>query len=505
MDVQRTTSSIIDQIESCRNTTQKSLRDKYAQEEARKLVPIAELVQDNLDILEGDYLDNLLPHVVRWFSTDFFQWFSTPPCDKCQKELEPSSDYINAMGLQVERYKCCSETCDFIYDFIRHNDPAILLTTRRGRCGEWANCFMIILKALDYDARLVLDITDHVWNEVWSNSKQCWIHVDPCEAIVDAPLLYEVGWTKKLVYCFAFGQHEVLDVTRRYALDFKSTKAMRNIFDDQLIQQHLDVLSYELINRITDSDMRSTVMNRRRTDIEQMKRIELEPRKVPDAKEYSMRKTGSLSWRIQRGEYIPKLKNGFVISVVETSKPENQSCHDNFLFSLKYNSDKNMYDCSMEQYCNKGSWSTMTYLYENLDYKYERDWKTSYIARYETCSYDTIGKIKWRLDLSSLEQRWHKLEIYLSGKVYPNTNITVNLQHCETKDSENYIQEKRLNLNVTNTILRNTFQPTAAVFDLTAELSGGDPMDDVGWQKPQLFRQTRGENSHENALVINVY
>jgi peptide-N4-(N-acetyl-beta-glucosaminyl)asparagine amidase len=77
--------------------------------------------------------------------------------------------------------------------FARYNDPSILLQTRRGRCGEWANCFVLCCRALGLDARYILDFTDHVWAEYYSAQLGRWVHLDPCEAAYDQPLLYEVS------------------------------------------------------------------------------------------------------------------------------------------------------------------------------------------------------------------------------------------------------------------------------------------------------------------------
>ena len=58
----------------------------------------------------------------------------------------------------------------------RYNDPARLLRTRRGRCGEWANCFALVANALGFCCRWVLDVTDHVWCEVWLPEQRRWAH-----------------------------------------------------------------------------------------------------------------------------------------------------------------------------------------------------------------------------------------------------------------------------------------------------------------------------------------
>ncbi|CAL1147241.1 unnamed protein product, partial [Cladocopium goreaui] len=132
--------------------------------------------------------------------------------DECAKE-----EYFLAHQVEVAQCSSCGQQTRFP----RYNDPAKLLETRTGRCGEWANCFTLICRSLGYEARHVHDWTDHVWTEIFSDSAQRWIHVDSCEAAVDSPLMYETGWGKKLTYCIGFARDHVVDVTRRYTKKFE--------------------------------------------------------------------------------------------------------------------------------------------------------------------------------------------------------------------------------------------------------------------------------------------
>ena len=96
--------------------------------------------------------------------------------------------------------------------------------------------------ALGHDARFVHDWTDHVWTEVFINEEQRWVHMDPCENAYDAPKMYERGWGKKLTYCIAISQNEVVDVTPRYILNRANNKMARNLVPETWLAEQLNQL-----------------------------------------------------------------------------------------------------------------------------------------------------------------------------------------------------------------------------------------------------------------------
>jgi peptide-N4-(N-acetyl-beta-glucosaminyl)asparagine amidase len=117
----------------------------------------------------------MMRELLGWFKHSFFSWVDRPECEVTQQPTEPigmgvptSEERAGGAG-RVELFR---GPTGHITRFPRYNDPAVLLTSRKGRCGEWANCFGLIASALGWETRWVLDVTDHVWCEVWMADQQ---------------------------------------------------------------------------------------------------------------------------------------------------------------------------------------------------------------------------------------------------------------------------------------------------------------------------------------------
>jgi len=106
------------------------------------------------------------------------------------------------------------------YKIIRYNRISVLLRTRKGRCGEWANLFTAMLISLGIEARLIINVLDdHVWTEAKIKGK--WTRIDPTLRYPDSydyPYFYweNPRWYHKIYQVLAFSSSEVVDVTERY-------------------------------------------------------------------------------------------------------------------------------------------------------------------------------------------------------------------------------------------------------------------------------------------------
>ncbi|KAG0231545.1 peptide-N4-(N-acetyl-beta- glucosaminyl)asparagine amidase [Mortierella sp. GBA43] len=114
--------------------------------------------------------------LLHWFKNEYFTWLNEPPCVVCEAKtmaigvvVPTEQERLDGAGT-VEVYRC-TQTCTAITRFPRYGGMSkILFTTRRGRCGEWAN---------------------------------------------------------SLSYCIAFSAEEVVDVTRRYTIEYDSVVVKR--------------------------------------------------------------------------------------------------------------------------------------------------------------------------------------------------------------------------------------------------------------------------------------
>ncbi|XP_010923840.1 peptide-N(4)-(N-acetyl-beta-glucosaminyl)asparagine amidase [Elaeis guineensis] len=297
--------------------------DPVRQEAARKSVPIDEIEEKALVSLakEGNFSPSkdekdfaFLLQLLFWFKQSF-RWVNSPPCDNCGGGTNnigmgtalPSE--IKFGGTRVELYRC--NFCSSITRFPRYNDPLKLLETRRGRCGEWANCFTLYCRAFGYESRLILDFTDHVWTECFSHFLGRWMHLDPCEGLYDNPLLYEKGWNKKLNYIIAIAKDGVYDVTKRYTRKWHEVLSRRNITTEASASAILSSITKECRAGYSFEAL-SVLEYRDKIEAEELERgIHLQ---IDASISLPGRQSGDVEWRKARSELGSNENNSYTHS-----------------------------------------------------------------------------------------------------------------------------------------------------------------------------------------------
>lgn len=288
----------------------KSYSDGSLQQLAREKVPLSELEAKARDTISKcpsvSLRDALLLELLHWFKKDFFKWVNKPCCHQCGgveatmnslgATMPTPEERLGEAGI-TEVYGC--QLCGSQTRFPRYNNPRTLLTWRQGRCGEWANCFTLVCLSVGFEARHIVDWTDHVWTEVWSDSQQRWLHCDSCEDKCDIPLLYEAGWGKKLNYVLAFSESQVVDVTRRYTRKWDEVKTRRNLIDEKFLEQQLSQFN-QMIAANLPAEFMPTLFERTAAELQ-----ELEHPVTTNETGLEGRISGSHDWKVARGETGP--------------------------------------------------------------------------------------------------------------------------------------------------------------------------------------------------------
>lgn len=202
------------------------------------------------------YEDYVVLEVLHYFKNSFFKWITKPECPMCHKD-----DKVEFKGTamapvhnpdeitRIEVFRCFA--CNIDVSFPRYNNPVKLLETRLGRCGEWVNCFLLILQALlgsEAQIRYVWNYEDHVWAEYFSKGLDKWVHLDPCEGLFDEPNLYCDNWGKSMSWVLGINNSYMIDLTDKYVTNPDKRIPLTNIVDNvSNVRNVIKVLGYKMM------------------------------------------------------------------------------------------------------------------------------------------------------------------------------------------------------------------------------------------------------------------
>ncbi|XP_058513012.1 peptide-N(4)-(N-acetyl-beta-glucosaminyl)asparagine amidase [Ochotona princeps] len=457
------------------------------QEKALACIPVQELKRKSQEKLSrarkldqganASEEDFLLLELLHWFKEEFFHWVNNISCSKCGGEtrprgstLVPNEDELKWDARKIEDHYC--DACQFSNRFPRYNNPEKLLETRSGRCGEWANCFTLCCRALGFEARYVWDYTDHVWTEVYSCAQQRWLHCDACEDVCDKPLLYEVGWGKKLSYVLAFSKDEVVDVTWRYSCKHAEVISRRTKIKEDILR--------ETINGLNKQKQVSLSENRRKELLHRIivELVEFISPKTPKPGELGGRVSGSVAWRVARGEMgLERKETLFIPSENEKISKQLHLC---------YNIVKNSYVRVSNNNQIIPGWENGVWKMESIFRKVETDWHMVYLARREGSS---SAYISWKFECGSVGLKIDSISIKTSSETFHAGSVQWKLRSDATQ--VDVAGDKNIHS-------YDDFSDATEVI-LEAELTGGDG--EVAWQHTQLFRQSSNDHE-ENCLEI---
>lgn len=460
--------------------------DPILQQKARGVIPLEDLSrkarsrlnslnQEESDGIPLDLKDMLLLELLKWFKLRFFKWMDSPRCDICGGTtrsigmVEPTAEERRWEAGRVEGYACTS--CNRNVRFPRYNHPGKLLETRTGRCGEWANCFTLCCRAVGFEARHVLDWTDHVWTEVYSDSQRRWLHCDPCENICDRPLLYEHGWGKKLSYVIGFSHEEVVDVTWRYTANPQNVISRRKECREDWLMDVIGRLNKEKRQRLSSERIR-ILEDRFPKELAEFLSI----KKIRDGEDQG-RQSGSLGWRLSRGEMTTTQSQPSASSSVFRFEPTTEELNTK-LVHVKYCCASDKYTRVSKQNEVTEYWESCIYEQRNMFRKEEFDWHMAYLAREEGTN---SAFISWKFDCSEAGAKINQVTIKAEGTTFQSGNITWSLT-----DGERSVQLSGGPTSDDFTDFRGS-----NTLELKAELSGGEG--DVAWQHTQLFRMKSDE------------
>jgi peptide-N4-(N-acetyl-beta-glucosaminyl)asparagine amidase len=347
-----------------------------------------------------------------------------------------------------------------------------LLETRNGRCGEWANCFALFCRAVGLETRHVHDNLDHVWVEIYAAELDRWIHCDPCENVMDTPLMYENGWGKKYAYVIAFAKDHIMDVTWRYTFDRKLTSKRRIKCRPAVLFNFITKLNTRLSKNLPH-DRQKELKRRFLSEMVEFLWPQNNKRDGSEAENHG-RISGSNQWKKARGE------NKESSQINQIIKPTFNEVESKCL-EIQYNVATDEYKRPNDASTSKG-FKSLVFESKNVFRKVETDWKKAYLCRTEGSE---TGYIVWKIEFSGEKPKL----------------VTINYGENFCRDDGNVFGvvccgEQCIRVN--DSISLNTFNDDATYLELRVEFSGGKGKN--AWQHAQFLRSDL-ENSKPNLSI----
>lgn len=230
----------------------------------------------------------LFEAVLKWFNEEFMQYMQKPVCHCCQSEVERiisgnvSFEEAEEGAITTWRYRCSN--CGACTRYPRYSKVSTLVETRVGQSMEYSVLFAAILNSFGVPTRIVCNMNyDRFWVEAFNADQQIYVHIDPVEGIVDAPLIYE-QWGRTINWVIAASQYGITDVTPRYTKDVDKIFANREKLINEDEFQKLIQLADSISKNGVESDLVQEDSNRQLNDVLSSERepteVEKQPQKV---------------------------------------------------------------------------------------------------------------------------------------------------------------------------------------------------------------------------------
>lgn len=218
-------------------------------------------------------------------------------------------------------------------------------------------------------------------------------------------------------------QIDVMDVTWRYTKDHQQILKHRNLCDETWLVRTIWNMNNKLQNNLSKPMIQKLQCRLVKEIVEFMTPVD------SSAGEYNGRTSGSLSWRMSRGEVEhPKIKTDYKFTLTNKEKINKK-------FHLQYccNSDEYIRISNSDEKIS--SIQSCLMWQKAIHRKVENDWQMAYIARESSSSQAVLC---WSFDFSDSNLTIDEMSLNVPGTIFENGEINIRLLVGSNAISVNY-------------------------------------------------------------------